>query len=242
MRSIITRLILTGVLLAPAAPAFAIGGLYMQLGLGYGKFGGSELITEELPNGADLPEYDSSRCCAKGGLAAELRLGYSFFGVGVEGAIIGNGWDLGSDSGGGGIAGGGLRLYLFDLLALADLKLDLPLDLSFGALFGYSIVGKEFAYDGFGMNFDIQVDYKVFDTVSIGAKLNIGLPQFGNFVYTSYKDDVGRCLDDDARQIVDTENGGRISKENSSICSGRGPSTTLLSPQIVATLHFDLFE
>jgi hypothetical protein len=241
MRSIIARLILTGVLLAPAAPAFAIGGLYLQFGLGYGQYGGSELVTEELPNGPDLPETDSSRCCAKGGIAADIRLGYSLFGAAIEGGIIGNGWDIGSDTGGGGLAGGGLRLYVFDLLALADLKLDVPLDLSFGVLFGYTIVGKEFAYNGFGMNLDVQLDYKVMDFLSVGAKLNIGLPTFGDFVYTSYKDDVGRCLDDSARQITSGDNNGRMAKE-SAVCNGRGPSSTFISPQLVATMHFDLFE
>src|SRR5688572_12826776 len=111
---IIPRLVLATLLLLPASQAFAIGGLYLQLGLGYGKFGGSELIVEELPTGPDLPETDSSRCCAKGGLAGELRIGYSFFGIAGELGIIGNGWDLGSDTGGGGIAGGGLRFFVFD--------------------------------------------------------------------------------------------------------------------------------
>ena len=43
MRTLIARLIFIGALLAPA-PAFAIGGLYVQFGVGYGKYGGNDWV------------------------------------------------------------------------------------------------------------------------------------------------------------------------------------------------------
>jgi hypothetical protein len=240
MRSLIGRLLILGVLLAPA-PAFAIGGLYMGLGIGYGKYGGSELIMEEQPAGNDLPLMGEG-CCAKGGMALSLRLGYSFFGIAAEFGIIANGWDLGSDTGGGGVVGGGIRAFPLDLLALGGLESDLPIDLSLGLLFGYTVIGKSFAYSGFGIDVDVQVDYKVTSFLSVGVKLDVGIPQLSNFVFTDYNNNVGRCLDDAGQQVLTGGDGfGRQNKDDAS-CNGRGPNTTFLAPQVVATLHFDVLE
>lgn len=242
MRSLIARLMLIGLFAVPAQ-AFAIGGLYVQFGLGYGKYGGSELVLEELPAGNDVPASGEG-CCAKGGMALSLRAGYSFFGIAPEFGIIGNGWDLGSDTGGGGTVGGGLRLYPLDLFKLVGAELDLPIDLSAAILFGYALVGKNFAYSGFGMNVDFQADYKVTSFLSIGVKLDVGLPQYSAFAFTDYKNNVGRCLDESGEQIQTGGDGfGRINKDQSSTCpAGRGPNTTFLAPQLVATIHFDVFE
>jgi len=239
MRSLIARLAFASVLLAPA-PAFAIGGLYIQIGTGYGQFGGSELITEEQPSGPDLP-LTGEQCCAKGGFTLSLRGGYSFFGVAGELGFVGNAWDLGKDTGGGGIIGGGVRLFPLDLLKLGGAELDLPIDLSIGAMFGYTLVGKNFAYNGVGIDVDFTAEYMLTSFLSLGVKLDIGFPQFSNFVYTDYKNNVGRCLDDAGEQITTGDNAGRINKSNAS-CTGRGPSSTFLAPQLVATLHFDVFD
>jgi hypothetical protein len=239
MRTLISRLVIAGALLVPAH-AFALNGLYIQLGLGYGKFGGSELIMEEQPSGADLP-LEGEGCCAKGGLGLDLRLGYSFFGIAGEVGAIGNVWNLGGDTGGGGFYGGGIRAYPLDIFKLVGAELDLPIDLSLGFLIGGAIAGKEFAYTGIGMVVDVEASFELTSFMNIGVKLDVGLPTFGDFAYTDYKNNVGRCLDDSGQQITTGDNFGRVSKENAS-CNGKGPSSTYLAPQVVATMHFDLIE
>jgi hypothetical protein len=243
MRSFIVRSITLAALLAPT-PALAIGGLYVQFGLGYGKYGGSGLILQEQPAGNDLPlEAGDDGCCGKGGLASQLRVGYSLFGFAGELGVIGSAYDLGGDTGGGGMIGGGIRLYPLDIMKLVGAELDLPIDIGMGLLFGYTLVGKDFAYTGFAMDVDFHVDFKLTSFLSVGAKIDVGLPTFSDFAFTDYKNDVGRCLDDSGEQIVGdaSNNYGRVSKEEAN-CSGKGPSSTYISPSIVLTMHFDVFE
>ena len=66
-------------LLSPS-PAFALSGIYAQIGGGYGKYGGSELILQKTQDGGDVP-LTGDACCAAGGPAFQLRLGYSIFGA-----------------------------------------------------------------------------------------------------------------------------------------------------------------
>ncbi|MCK6548230.1 hypothetical protein L6R52_20450 [Myxococcota bacterium] len=243
-RALLAALAAATALVAMPRPAEALSGLYTMVGVGYGKFGGSELILEESAQGNDLPLIGDG-CCAKGGVAAQLRLGYSFFGFAAEVGILGNGWDLGSDAGGGGLVGGGLRFYPLDILDLAGMETaDFPLDFSLGGMFGYAMVGKNFAYTGTGVGFDFTIEYKLAEFMNLGLKLDIATPSFGDFVYTDYKNDTGRCLDFAAQQITTGPNFGRVAKDdpNRTPCDGKGPSTTLLSPQLVFTFYFDLLK
>lgn len=239
--SSVSILVLTSALVVVPEEARALSGLYLQLGVGYGKYGGSELVLEEEANTVDKP-VTGSGCCANGGVASQLHLGYSFFGIAPELGIVGNAWDLGKDTGAGGMVGGGLRIFPIDVLAMLGLDFtELPIDLGVGALLGYALVGKAFAYTGLGINFDAHIDFEITSFLSIGAKLDVGLPSFSDFVYTDYKNDVGRCLDDDAIQIQTGENDGRRAKSDQA-CSGRGPKTTYLAPQLLISFHFDPFE
>lgn len=224
-------------------PALAVSGLYTMIGLGYGKFNGDDLVVEESGAGNDLPLAPGAEgCCAQGGLAAQFRLGYSLFGFAGEFGIIAQGWDLGGDTGGGGIVGGGLRFYPLDILKLGGVDLEeFPLDFGLGVLFGFAQVGKEFSYQGVGIDLDFQVDYKMTSFMSIGAKIDLGLPTFEDFVYTDFKNDEGRCLDGGGHQIVDGANFGKGQK-GTLVCNGAGPSATLMSPQLVFTFHFDVID
>src|SRR5438874_1371250 len=155
MRFATTRRPPFAVLLASAAlfavigacprPALAVSGLYGQLGIGYGKFSGNSMITSKTTN--DVPVIGDG-CCPSAGPAAQLRLGYSLFGFGgAEFGILGNGWDIGSNTGGAGFVGGGLRAFPLQFLSLTGIldNKDFPIDIGLGAMFGWAIAGKDFA-------------------------------------------------------------------------------------------------
>jgi hypothetical protein len=219
--------------------ALAAEGLYFGLGVGYGSFSGSNLITQKIPGSADRPVTDPASCCAGGGLAFDLRLGYAIFGmVAPEFVLVGDGWNLGADTGGGGFVGGGVRLFPIGIIERLTGKLSLPIDLGVGIDGGYAIMGKDFAYTGSWLGFDGTLDYKLSSVVSLGARINYEIPMYGNFVYTDYKNSLGRCLQNDGTQPpVDA-----VIHKGDTPCTGSGPGGGFISPQLVATFHFALFE
>lgn len=235
-------LALAALLLAPS-PAHAASGLYLQLGLGYGQFSGSELVTQETtsPNGdiPDYPDLDPDTCCPGPGLSTGLRLGFSLFGFGgPEFGLVANGWDITTEAGGAGFIGGGVRLFPIKFLGLLGLDdRDFPIDAGIGVMFGYSLIGKDFAYTGTFWDVDVHVEYKLASFMSAGVKFDAIFPTLGDFALTSYKNDRGRCLDSGASQdLVGQPNPVDRSSAN---CSGRGPKTTFITPSIVFTFHFD---
>lgn len=246
LRAALGRVTLAGglfalaVLLTPVR-ADAASGLYLQLGFGYGQFTGSELVTNERPNMdiGDFPDTDPDTCCPSPGLATQLRLGFSLFGFGgPEFGFVGTGWDLGSDTGGAGFIGGGIRIFPIKFLGLLGLDGDdFPLDAGIGVMFGYSLVGKDFAYTGTAWDIDFHLEYKLLSFLSAGVKIDAVFPSYSDFALTSYKNNRGRCLDEAAQQ--DLVNQAVPIDRDAAVCSGRGPSTTFITPQIVFTFHFD---
>lgn len=228
-----------GLLMAVCRPAYAISGLYLQLGGGIAEYSGRQLIVREDPNRDTFPETDGDACCVPTAIAAQFRLGYSIFGFGgPEFTFVGTGWD--GFAGGGGFLGGGLRVYPLRLFSLAGFDTDaFALDLSAGASFGITLVGEDFAYPGTFWDFDFTVEYKLASFLSAGVRLDIILPNFDDFVFTSFSNDRGRCLDGSGNHILD--NMGATSPREDLDCNGRGPSTTVISPQLVFTFHFNLF-
>ncbi len=225
------------VLMARPEPAHALSGLYLSLGLGYGTFTGDQFVVHETEGSGDMPDYDPDRCCPGPGLAAQFRLGFSIFGFAApEFGILGDGWGVGSNgTGGSGFVGGGIRLFPIHFLSLFGLDdSGFPIDGGIGVLFGYAIAGKDFAYTGTFWDVDFHVDFKLASFFSIGVKLDIVLPKYGAFVYTDYKNNRGRCSDNGTQDIP----GGVLDKGDAN-CTGDGPKTTLLSPQIYLTFHFD---
>ena len=227
---------LTGV----SRPAHAISGLYIQLGGGIADYSGTELIIKEEAERDTFPiRDDPEQCCPPLAVAGSFRLGYSIFGFGgPEFTFIGTGFN--SFGGGGGFIGGGLRLYPLKFFSLVGMNVeDFPLDLGVGATFGYTLVGEDFAYTGTFWDVDVTLEYKLTSWLSAGLRLDIILPNFDDFVFTSFSNDRGRCLDGSGMQILD--NDGMTSPREDLNCNGRGPDTTVLAPQIVFTIHFSLF-
>jgi hypothetical protein len=223
--------------------ARAISGLYGQVAGGYGQFSGDGLIVTEDASGADLPlgwPNPTSAGAVPGGLGFDLRLGFSFFGIAGELGVVGEYFSGGA----GGIYGGGIRLFPLDVLSLVGLESDLPIDLSLGALFGPTIVGKDFAYTGVGIALDFAAEFKVSSFFSAGLKFDLGLPVFSDFVFTDYKNDTGRCLDAGGDHVVNSMNPGseRVKKADAD-CKGNGPSSTYIgAPLVVLTFHFNPLE
>lgn len=220
-----------------AAPqdARAVSGLYLALGAGYGNFSGDELVVQELATGGDVPDYGDN-CCPGPSLGVQLRLGFSIFGFAApEFGFVGQGWGVGgNENGGAGFIGGGVRIFPIKFLSLFGLDSDLPIDVGLGALFGYSLAGQDFAYTGTFWDVDFHFDFLVTSFMAVGVKLDVILPNYSAFVYTDYKNNRGRCSNSgdqgDLSMIFDKADAN---------CVGDGPSTTVLSPQLYLTFHFD---
>lgn len=235
----------------PPASARAASGIYLQLGLGFGEWTGEELVTREQPGTGDIPSVGSG-CCPGGTFSGQFRAGFSFLGVvAPEFVGFGSGWNLGdSDPAGGGFIGGGIRVFPLGILELAQLvNLEgFPIDVGVGASAAYALAGSnDFAYEGWALGFDIAVEYIVASFFSVGLKTDFWFPNYDPFVVTSSNTDQGRCLDGGAQQVFDDEigPGGVIDRSNrGNLCpaGGRGPSTTVISPQIVMTFRFDVFN
>lgn len=240
IRSVCRAALPLALVMVTSTPAWALSGLYLQLGGGIADYSGTQLIVKEDPNSSLMvpspPDLRSDSCCAPLAMAAQFRVGYSIFGFGgPEFAIVGTGWD--GFAGGGGFIGGGLRLYPLKLFSLVGLDTDdFPIDLSTAATFGGAIVGQDFAYTGTFWDIDVMLDYKLTSFLNLGLKLDIILPNFNDFVFTSFSNDRGRCLDGSGNQVLD--NGGTPVGVDEADCNGKGPSTTVLSPQLVFTFHF----
>ena len=224
--------------LSAAAPAYAKSGLYTGLSFGYGALSGSHLVLTE--SGHDVPSTDPLNCCADPGASAEFRLGFSIGGFfAPEFGFVAHGFDLASSAGGEGFIGGGLRVFPVGLVGLTGLDVkSFPILIGLGGLFGYTVVGKDFAYSGTFFAFDVTGEYIVSELFSIGVRLTIIKPTFGGFAWTDYSGDLGRCLDSSG--VMDPM--GPILPKSSAVCSGKGPSTLYLSPTLSMTFHFDLIE
>ena len=84
------------------------------------------------------------------------------------------------------------------------------------------------------MSFDGGIAYEFSSLLSLGVRLVYAIPTYGDFVFTDFNGDRGRCLDNAAGptgEIVDKDGAG---------CSGSGPTTSWLSPQITVAFSFSL--
>lgn len=219
--------------------------MYTQIGLGYGSMGGSELVTKEDDTvSGDMPLL-SGDCCPGSGMSFDLRLGFAVFdAIAPEFGLTGYGWGFGSENGGAGFIGGGLRLFPLGIAkAAADVSLGVPLGLSFGLTYGWSIVGDDFAYTGNYISFDAAVDYALTESFSLGAKFIYIAPSYGAFQYTDYDNNTGRCLDSTSSSVDPSGTPYPIQSKDSADCGGgSGPSTSFVGLQLLATFTIPLFE
>lgn len=260
MRKISAALVCLGFALSVPRPAEAVSGFYLELGGGIGVQSGDDLILYERrgpdgePLAGDLPIFDPDDCCGGTGGVGDLRIGYSIGGyVAPEFGLVGNIFDTGAEFGGAGYIGGGARVFFMKLLSLTGLPTDSwPIELSMGTMFGYTIVGRDFAYEGWFVAFDPKLDVKVTKFMNIGFKTGIFLPNYDAFQYVGFATSTGRCLNASGRLDFNDANANGVADpgevapaipRDAAACSdaGAGPDAAFFSPSLTITFHFDPF-
>ena len=212
---------------------------YFSFGNGFGTLDGPGLTITQEPN-SDIPVMSGQAgCCPELGYAFDLRLGVRLFDiVAIEGGVIGQGWQVtGDETGGTGFGGGGLRLYLLSSLEYLVGDLDLPLEVSIGTMFGYTVMGKDFAYTGSFAGFDGTIEYLVADFFGIAARANFFTPNYDNFVYTDFDRNRGRCLATAGSHVT----GEVIHEKGSMACTGGSPNASFFAPVLVLNFYVDVF-
>jgi len=156
--------------------------VYFGVDPGYEWYDTTEVI---IVKDTDTPQ---SAWTPPSGFMPRLRLGFNANGYGgAEAFISGHWWGGGDQLGGGGVAGGALRWYPLEALQhlWAPLK-NRPVDLglSFGA--GYTIVGEDFAYQGWFLQYGFDLQIYILPFLAIGFELPIRQMLYQPFRYTNF--------------------------------------------------------
>ena len=214
---------------------------YISFGNGYGIVDGPAVIVSQRPNSGDFPLASGSPgCCPEGGYAFDLRLGVKILNsFAVEGGVVGQGWNIGDDNRGGtGFGGGGVRLYLLGTMEEFMGDFDLPIEFSIGSLFGYTIIGKDFAYTGAFAGFDGTLEWFATDFFALAFRINLFTPLYSTFVFTDFDGERGRCLDEAGSNSATNVIHSRGALDCS---SGASPDASFISPQLVLSFYLDVF-
>jgi hypothetical protein len=230
------------------------GGLYVELGAGYGAFQTDEVIVDydKQPGGG----------LAQSSLAPTLKLGLNLFGWGgVEAIASGHYWGLGADLGGGAYGGGVVRLTPLEALKYVipeDFTMwspqgnvgwkDRPFDVgvSFGG--GYTIIGEDFAYQGSYFQWGFDTKFYITPNFAIGVDIPIRTPTYVPLRYTNFGDGDGLCTNggkafgvsgleypaSPTRFLGDEFNGRDLSG-----CDGTPPAATFITPSFTIAGVFD---
>jgi len=162
---------------------------YFGLNPGFEWYDTTELIINKDPNAAAAQLVPGS------GFQPELRLGFNVSGYGgLEGFIGGHWWGSSGHYGGGGVAGGLVRvtpLEAFQYLwhPLANRFVDAGF--SFGA--GYTLVGEDFAYQGWFLQYGFDLNFFVFPFLAVGFELPIRQLMYQPFRITHFSQHKGLC-------------------------------------------------
>ena len=151
--------------------------------------------------------------------------------------FTGNIFDGGDTFGGSAFIGGGARFFFLRILSLTGLPSDKwPIEFSLGTTFGYTTIGRDFAYKGWYYAFDPKLDFKVTKFLNIGFKTGIFVPQYDPFQYTDFGLGIGRCLDASGQASAAT---AIQSEDMACPDGGSGPDGTFFNPSITLTFHFN---
>lgn len=227
----------------PPSEAEAASGFYLELGGGLGLTNSDDLIVFEEPAQDSVPIRDPDECCPGVGGAGSFRLGYGIFGyVAPEFTLIGNVFDFGSDLGGTGFIGGGVRVFPFKFLNLVGLSMDeFPLELGIGNNFGWGVTGRDFLYQGFTHNLDLSLAFRIASFFDIGFRTDFLFTYYDNFVFTDQGSNRGVCLSDSGSFPTDYNPATDIIFRDAAQCSGNGPDANVIIPQIFLSFHWDPF-
>lgn len=223
---------------AYANAASAGDGLYASVGLGTGSFTGSNLITKD-PNGSNVPA-PCATCGPDLGFTFDVRAGFSFLAtIAPEVVFVGNTEKFHD---GAGFIGGGLRFYPLGLAQRVMTRSEplIPFEASIGGSFGYTMLGDGdgFAYTGMFVGVDGTFAYILADFVTLGLRFLFIKPMLDDFIFEDFGGDQGFCLDGSGLP-VGTDAPPR--NKSQAGCSGSGPDTAFLSPQVLVNFHFDVF-
>jgi len=189
MRAIWSVLLICPILLLAAPSAARNSVVYFGVNPGYHWYDTTELIIDKDSSSLEA-EWTPTP-----GFMPELRLGFNVTGYGgAEAFIAGHWWGTGNQTGGGGVTGGLIRLTPLEGLQylwhpLANRFIDLGL--SFGA--GYTIVGEDFAYQGWFLQYGFDINFFVFPFMAIGFELPIRQMMYAPFRFTHFSDQRGLC-------------------------------------------------
>ncbi len=230
------------------------GGLYLELGTGYGFFDSDEVIVD----------HDKGQV-ASSSFAPTLKLGVNLFGwAGVEAVASGHYWGLGADLGGGAYGGGNVRLTPLEVLTYAlpaDFTMwspqgevgwkDRPFDVgvSFGG--GYTIVGEDYAYQGSYFQWGLDAKFFVTPNFAVGIDLPFRTPTYQPFRYTNFSEGDGLCTDgEDAFSrgglavgfpwpVQPQRPGDEFNATDLSPCDGDPPAASFFAPSFTIAGVFD---
>jgi hypothetical protein len=163
---------------------------YFSLNPGYQWYDTTELIIDKDQGTPD------NELVPTPGFMPELRLGFNMSGFGGLEAFLGGHWWGGSTQtiGGGGVAGALLRLTPLEALQYVWEPMQnrfIDVGLSFGA--GYTLVGEDFAYQGWFLQYGFYINFFIFPFLSIGFELPIRQMFYAPFRYTNFGDRTGLC-------------------------------------------------
>ena len=180
------------------------GAFYFQVAPGYGTYETTEVVIDKSGN---FPETN---------FTPSLQMGLNLFGYGgFYGEFTAFGWDLTSSNiGGGGFAGGGVRILPLELLQYLwphvwpDMPLiptasnpegvswhDRPFELGLSWGMGYHMLGEEYAYEAEYTKFGIDLQYFVTDTFAVGLDFPFYTPIFEPVRVTDWEDNMAACVD-----------------------------------------------
>lgn len=235
---------LAGGLLGSPSDARATSGFYLDVGGGLGFQNGDDLIVYEDPGQDSVPVRDPDECCPGTGGAGSFRFGFGIFGyVAPEFTLVGNIFDASDDFGGSGFVGGGVRLFPFKFLNLVGLSMDeFPIEFAIGNNFGWGVAGRDFFYQGFVHDLDLSLAFRVADFFDIGFRTDFLFTYFDNFVITDRDADLGVCLSESGSFPVDFDPSTDIVPRSTAQCTGSGPDSNFIIPQIYLSFHWDPFS
>jgi hypothetical protein len=245
----LVAVVITSLSSSPAAARH--GGLYLELGTGYGFFDSTEVVVD-----------DDNGNVASSSFAPTVTLGVNLFGwAGVEAEASGHYWGLGADLGGGAYGGGNVRITPLEALTYVipqDFRMwspqgdvgwkDRPFDLgvSFGG--GYTIVGEDYAYQGSYFQWGLDAKFFVTPSFAIGIDLPFRTPTYQPFRYTNFSEGDGLCTDGgDAKgrsgfvypPSLNRNLGDEFNASDLSGCDGRPPAASFFAPTFTIAGVFD---
>lgn len=252
-------LVVLAVLLSASSASARNGGLYFELAPSWGFYSTEEALIEEGNDSfADFPVAT---------FVPALKLGVNLFGwAGAEAHVTGQFWDLEGDPGGGGYAGGVVRVTPLEVLTyvLPDTVevpslfppgpvtwKNRPFDLGFSMGGGYTLIGEDYAYQGGYFQWGFDVKWFITPNFAVGLDFPFRHMLYQNFRYANFNNRTGYCTDGRDAYVPVGENKVEVrddageafdsveSSDADSLCDEPAPAAFFFAPALTITGVFD---